>query len=162
MRSNCATDQLHGKLRKLWGHLGRVFLHIILPLGIGILIYIFWRSPTLKIFVWLDVAGLSSEILRTRQWVYPYGEVLPKWIIFSLPAALWMYAMVSWFQMALLPSDRQSRWIWLSAAFILGVGSEVGQLFQTIPGIFDSSDVTLYIIGWMMAIFSASQKEAFC
>jgi len=46
---------LHTSCRRL----GRVLLHIILRLGIGSLIYILWRTPTLRVFRWFDTLGIT-------------------------------------------------------------------------------------------------------
>jgi len=67
--------------------------------------------------------------------------------------------MVAWFQMALSGSDRLIRWIWLSIALTLGVGSELGQLCRLVPGTFDGRDVAFYLAGWIAAIVCTPKKE---
>lgn len=146
---------LHTSCRRL----GRVLLHIILRLGIGSLIYILWRTPTLRVFRWFDTLGITWWILRLRQFFAPCRAFVPAWALFSLPVALWMYAMVAWFQMALSGSDRLIRWIWLSIALTLGVGSELGQLCRLVPGTFDGRDVAFYLAGWIAAIVCTPKKE---
>jgi hypothetical protein len=131
-------------------------------LGIGSLIYILWRTPTLRVFRWFDALGISSGVFRLRHLFAPYRKILPAWALFSLPAALWMYAMAAWFQMALLRSDRRYRWIWLSIALSLGVGSELGQLCHVVPGTFDREDVVFYLAGWSAAIICTPKKEISC
>jgi len=147
------------RLHRSWRRISRVVLHIILPLGVGSLIYILWRTPTLRVFRWFDTLGLGSEIFRLRQSFAPYRAVVPRWVLFSLPAALWMYAMAAWFQMALSRSDRRTRWIWLSIALSLGVGSELGQLWRVVPGTFDGRDVAFYLAGWIAAIVCTPKRE---
>ena len=153
-----ANDQRRRWLRTSWQSLGRVLLHIVLPLSVGSPIYILWRSPTLRIFRWLDTVGVSPGVFRLRQFSAPYRAIVPSWILFSLPAALWMYAMVAWFQMALLQCDKRTRWIWLSIALTLGVGSEFGQLCRVVPGTFDGKDVAFYPAGWIAAIVCTPKK----
>jgi hypothetical protein len=148
-------ERLHNSLRRV----GRVFLHIVLPLAVGSLIYILWRAPTLRVFRWFDTLGIASWIFRLRQFFAPYRAVVPRWVLFSLPAALWMYAMVAWFQTALLGSDRRFRWIWFSIALGLGVGSELGQLCRVVPGTFDGKDVAFYLAGWVAAILYTPKEE---
>ena len=157
--SMLANDQRREQLHRSCRRICRVVLHIILPLGAGSLIYILWRTPTLRVFRWFDTLGLASRIFRLRQFFAPYRAVVPRWVLFSLPAALWMYAMVAWFQMALLRSDRRTRWIWLSIALSLGVGSELGQLCRAVPGTFDGKDVAFYLAGWIAAILYTPKKE---
>lgn len=140
----------------------RILLHIILPLGIGSLIYVLWRVQTLRVFVWFDALGVSPEVLHVRQWFKHYGETLPAWVLFSLPASLWMYSMVAWFQMALLQSDVRCRATWHSIALSLGVGTELGQLWGVVPGTFDLKDVAFYVAGWTAAILCTSEKEIPC
>ena len=149
--SMLASDQRRERLHTSCRRLGRVSLHIVLPLGVGSLIYILWRSPTLRVFRWFDTLGIASWIFRLRQLFAPYRAVVP--------AALWMYAMVAWFQMALLQSDKRTRWIWLGIALTLGVGSELGQLCRVVPGTFDGKDVAFYLAGWIAAIVCTPKKE---
>jgi hypothetical protein len=157
-----ASDERRERLHRSCRRLCRVLLHIILPLGVGSLIYILWRTPTLRVFRWFDTLGVAPEVFRLRRFFAPYRAILPAWALFSLPAALWMYAMVAWFQMALLRSDRRCRWIWLFIALSLGVGSELGQLCHVVPGRFDGEDVAFYVAGWIAAIFCTPKTEISC
>lgn len=150
------------RLYRSWQRLGRVLLHIVLPLGVGSLIYILWRTPMLRVFRWSDALGIATGVFRLRHLFAPYGKILPAWALFNLPAALWMYAMAAWFELALLGSDRRYRWIWLSIALCLGVGSELGQLCHVVPGTFDGKDVAFYLAGWIAAIICTPKKEISC
>ncbi len=157
-----ANDQRRRWLHVSWQRLGRVLLHIVLPLGVGSLIYILWRTPTLRVFKWSDALGIASGVFRLRHFFAPCRQILPAWALFNLPAALWMYAMAAWFELALLGRDRRYRWIWLSIALCLGVGSELGQLCQVLPGTFDGKDVAFYLAGWIAAIICTPKKELSC
>lgn len=90
-----ANDQGRRWLHVSWQRLGRVLLHIVLPLGVGSLIYILWRTPTLRVFKWSDALGIASGVFRLRHFFAPYRQILPAWALFNLPAALWMYAMAA-------------------------------------------------------------------
>lgn len=65
---------------------------VITPLIIGSLIYILWRSDTIRIFDWLNLIGLSITVERLRglsMLIYPY---IPEWVVYSLPNSLWAFS----------------------------------------------------------------------
>jgi len=43
-------------------------------------------------FTWLDALGIRSQVLTLREYAKPYSIALPRWVIFSLPQALWLFS----------------------------------------------------------------------
>ena len=46
-------------------------VHVVLPLVIGIAIYLLWRSTSLIVFEWLRLFGLLSPVLFSRDLAAP-------------------------------------------------------------------------------------------
>ena len=122
----------------------RIILTIILPLILGGLIYILFRSDSLLMFQWFDYIGLQQSITTARQ---SFGHIyLPSWIIYSLPDALWIFSFIS--IMLTIWRDKFTRQsiFWIFIAPTIGILSEIGQAFHFIRGTFDIIDLTLILI----------------
>ncbi len=117
-----------------------IAVHIVSPLLLGGLIYACWRDQNLPMFRWFDLAGLAPLVEKLRIATAPLLVKLPFWFQFSLPDALWVYALTAF--MALIWKGRDSRLklVWLSMGLLLGAGSELGQLAGLVPGVFDPFD----------------------
>ena len=66
--------------------------HVFTPLATGGLIYVCFRSKTLRFFAWIDKIGFSNVVNEIRIIIYPCKEILPNWFINSLPDGLWVYS----------------------------------------------------------------------
>lgn len=116
-------------------------MHVALPVAIGAGIYVLWRTQRLPVFDWLTWAGFSGVVEWLRQ-VAPAASALPDWVIFTLPDALWVYAVTAC--AALIWVDAPGTWarrFWLSGGLVMGAGSELGQAFGIVPGTFDPHDL---------------------
>lgn len=102
----------------------------------GTFVYIFLREkppPLLDIFPGKGVAlpGILAEFFQQE------------WILFNLPDGLWLYSFCC--SVFLLWRDSfELRWSYCSAACIVAAGSEILQLWGTIPGTWDPMDLTAY------------------
>lgn len=118
-------------------------LNITIPLTIGTAIYLLFRNLT-----YFSFADLSSPLLNSH--------LIPNWILFQLPDALWAYAFCSciiaiWKKSSLLTG-------WLLAAFIAALTLEFAQLAFIVPGTFDWLDIGAYSVGFIVA-FLVSRKN---
>src|SRR5687768_4131301 len=66
---------------------------VIAPICIGALMYILLRPQHILVFSWLHAASLSELVISLRQSVC--GLALPKWMLYSLPDGLWVFALTS-------------------------------------------------------------------
>ena len=64
------------------GRIGRVLIHIVLPVAFGSIVYILWRAPTLRVFRWIEALGLLNAVLQLRHWSRPATAILPTWFLF--------------------------------------------------------------------------------
>jgi len=123
----------------------RVLLHVVSPLLIGGAIYICWRDPSLVLFDWFQAIGLSSSVEGIRAVTLPYAAQLPRWLLYSLPDALWVYAAIMlmdciWHERR---TRRVNRRLWLWSGPLLAIVIELGQLAGLIRGSFDPYDLVL-------------------
>lgn len=71
--------------RRSSGLTWRLLPHVLLPLLVGGLIYLAWRSQTLLMFRWAEVTGLNVEPLRSTLCPFaPASDLL----LFSVSNAL--------------------------------------------------------------------------
>ena len=113
-----------------------------IPLFIGCLIYVLFRTDTLlynKLF-----GNFFSPIGSPKTF-------LQKIITFSLPDGLWAmsYTMLIFH----LRNDKTFKTlIWSILIPVIGILSEIGQLYYLIPGTFDIIDLIMYIVAPTLAI----------
>ena len=137
------------KLKKL--NLAKlVFIHCILPIFFGGIIYISFRSLTLRMFDWFDFFGFSEIILDVRE-LFREFLFLPNWFYYSLPDGLWTYAFTSSFIIIWGINNPVLKY-WLIIPFILSLVPEMLQLFNLFPGTFDLNDLIFMSIGFISSI----------
>jgi len=130
-----------------------IWMHVVAPVLIGAGIYVSWRSPSLLFFRWFELAGLWPVAEDIRSVLAGIRELLPKIVLFSAPDALWVYALTS--VMLIIWHDRTNvrrAWWWVSAALVLTVLTEVGQMMGWVPGTFDVADLLLSIAAAVLAV----------
>ncbi len=113
-----------------------------IPLFIGCLIYVLFRTDTL---LYNKLLGIFFTPLASP------NTFLQRIIVFSLPDGLWAmsYTMLIFH----LRKDKTVRTlIWSIIIPIVGILSEIGQLYYLIPGTFDIIDLIMYIMAPTLAI----------
>ncbi len=131
-----------------------------LPVIVGGLIYLTYRTDTLIMFGWFTKIGLSDiiDFLRSNQ--HLQNLTIPSWIKFSLPDALWLFS----FNYVLLTLwnfnvNRQSAF-WLFLAPTIGLFSEMGQLIRVVPGTFDIVDLTFLFIATLIPLLLVNNLKS--
>lgn len=119
----------------------------VLAMLTGGAVYVLWRPKSLVMFAWFDSLGLSSTLEALRAVTSPVRRVLPIWVIYSLPQALWLLSGLLglefiWGVRPRTPGHR----LWLVALVSLAFGIECGQYVGLIPGRFDRTDVILLLV----------------
>ncbi len=100
---------------------------------------------------------LHDLISCLHQVSMPVAGVFPRWILGSLPDALWCYACVSFILICWKEGPFFFKVFWLSVAIALSLGFELGQLLHIIPGTFCPYD----LVSSMAAIAVALSHEVF-
>lgn len=134
-----------------------ITLHVLAPVFAGGLIYICWRDPTLLMFKWFGAVGLTTLVNELRAAWGPGESSLPRWVVYSLPDGLWVYAVTA-FMAHVWSGSRSSplALVWISLGVVIGAGMELGQLAGIVPGSFDRVDFFFSILAAALAIFFTS------
>lgn len=132
-------------------------IHVILPLVIGGIIYIAFRSLSLRLFYWLDFIGIETIVSFVRNSIYPIKFYLPSWVYYSLPDGLWVYSYSS--ALIILWGDQYMNMkFWLIVTFLLSILIEIGQAFNLLPGTFDVIDILFCIIASSLSVILVKPK----
>lgn len=123
---------------------------VVVPLGVGGILYLLYRPATLRLFSWADAVGLLAAVEAMREGTTVKYEHMPSWVIYSLPNGLWLFALCYFMYAVWEDVEDVRRWIWLPVGLLLGPGIEVLQAFDIVPGVFDMWDIV-----WMMCALSA-------
>jgi len=123
-------------------------IHVVLPLMLGILIYCCYRSKQLWWWVYLEKSSLLpyGNYLREHTVIQNSKNYLPDWLLFSLPDALWLYALVCAILYLWDFKWHKHSAIWIIGAASLGIFLELGQLINCLSGTFDWIDILCYIL----------------
>lgn len=121
-------------------------MYCVLPVFIGGIIYVCFRSDNLLMFNWFELIGISKNINELRNTHHVQNIVLYDWIKFSLPDALWLFSMINSILFIWDFSIKIETKLWLAIIISIGLFSELGQLICIIPGTFDFLDLCLIIV----------------
>lgn len=136
-------------------------VHVVLPILVGGLIYVCWRDYTLPMFRWFELAGGAPLVQQLRMTTTPLHAGLPSWFEYSLPDAMWVYALTAFMVLVWKGTNSRIRPVWISAGLLLGAGSELGQLAGFVPGSFDPSDFFLCVFAAGLALVLTSERISF-
>ena len=125
--------------------------HVIIPLIIGSMLYISYRSLSLRMFSWFEAIGLSNFIKSIREIINPYKESLPNWIYFSMPDALWVYSFTSAILLIWNNKIVKAKY-WLLIPFISGCLVEIAQGLKLVEGTFDPIDLILCSLSFILSM----------
>jgi hypothetical protein len=112
---------------------------VVFPVAFGSAIYLMCRDSNILAFRLFDAFGVSPPNRLDP------GRVANP-VLCSLPDGLWVFAFASW--MRLIWSRH---WFWCNLPACMALGSEIGQLYQIIPGTFDLLDVLFYSLGHLIS-----------
>lgn len=132
-------------------------VHVFCPLIIGGIIYISFRSVSLRLFNWFEIVGLKTVITSIRNSFLPFKNELPSWTYFSLPDGLWVYAFSS--ALIILWGDQfKDGKYWLLIPLLFGAFIEMAQKIKIFPGTFDIIDFTFSLIALALSIIILKPK----
>lgn len=124
----------------------QLFFGHVLTLIIGGLIYILFRTDSLVMFKWFAALSLDKPIEYLRDSTLTVKNHLPDWFLFSLPDGLWIFSYITLTLMIWGKVNKQNLF-WIFFIPFIAVSSELGQLFNIVPGTFDTIDLIFYIAG---------------
>jgi len=143
--------------------LNLLFCHVIIPISIGGIIYLFFRSDSLMMFRWADAIGVKSVLDNIRIYTTTIQMNNMNWFFFSLPYGLWVYSFTSFMLIVWELKFSRHSIFWIFIGSSLALGGEIGQALGVIRGTFDPTDVMLCLIGSILPflIFFNQTKRNF-
>lgn len=123
-----------------------LFAHFF-SLIFGILIYLFFRTESLKVFSWLKIVRINFINTNFRKSTFQIGKSLPDWFLFSLPDGLWTFSYVCLMLYIWKNEISKQNLIWITLIPLIAIFSEIAQIFHLIKGTFDINDLIFYILG---------------
>lgn len=116
-------------------------LNVVLPLAAGGALYAGWRSESLLGWAWAERAGAGAAAHAVRAWLRALGVTWPDVLVYTLPDALWVYALTYSLARLHARSSRRERALVLAIPVLLGPIAELCQLAALVPGTFDPLDL---------------------
>jgi hypothetical protein len=101
-------------------------------------------------FSWFEILHLKKNIVFLRKVFFEFNIVFPKWVIYSLPNALWLFSGIISFQLIWQKIKKQMI-VWISIFTFMAIMFEISQLLNIIPGVFDCTDLLFLIISIALA-----------
>jgi hypothetical protein len=133
-----------------------VLIHCFLPIFLGGILYILFRSSDLKMFQWFKFCGLENLIFHVRSYLCELKYLIPSWSYYSIPNALWVYSFTS--SLLLYWHNNSNKYFWVLIPFMTGVFVEILQLFNLFPGSFDYLDLTFASLSFILSILIINYK----
>ena len=132
----------------------------VLPLAAGGAIYLLRPARDLLAFRSLDLLGLGGVM----QGFSPQGQLPTALaaVLMSGPSLLWMYATVSWVVWVWREHVAWETVFWISLTAALGPMAELSQRWGWMSGTFDPLDVTLGMVGALVAVAQGRERRAAC
>lgn len=129
-----------------------MIFHVVLPLLVGSVIYLLFRPTSLLMFRWAKHFGIFDYVIKMRAVIFKYNAYLPKWFIFSLPNALWVYSLTAYMLLLWYGHSGKMKYFWISLGLLFSAGMEILQYFYILPGTFDLKDLVFVIAGFALPI----------
>lgn len=130
----------------------KFFVHIVLPILIGALIYVLFRVDTLLVFTWLKFLGLDTIVSGIRNYSLIIVDDLPFFFLYVLPDGLWVYAGTALYLFIWKKEIKNKIAIlWISLPFLLSITAEFLQKINIVEGSFCKYDVLAYILCFLFS-----------
>ncbi len=129
----------------------RKILILLVPVILGGIIYIVFRSDQLLLFNWLA----TIDGVRTLN---NYGNTIHvfHWFKYSLPDGLWLYSYTSLMLEIWRYRINEQSLFWVFSLPFIALSSEFLQLFKIIPGTFDFIDLIFYSLGIILPLYKSN------
>ena len=126
----------------------QLILGHFLTLFIGSIIYILFRTKTLKMFSWFSAIKINKEINFIRNKVQ---DIHPAdWIKYSLPDGLWIFSFISLMLFIWKNHLTKDNILWILSIPTIAILSEILQAFNLKQGTFDNMDLLMYSLGTIL------------
>jgi hypothetical protein len=133
---------------------------VVLPLALGVLAYLTFRAPGIRLFSWAHGLGLDGAVSTLRDVGAPVRAHLPSWLLGSAPDAAWAFSFGA--AVGLVWRGRTSRaaWAWRVGCGIVAATVELGQGLGVVPGVFDYVDLGSMVGGYALGCWLVTRAGA--
>ena len=121
-----------------------IFIHVVIPMLVGGVIYILFREQNILMFRWFDFLGFDYLTTHSKEAFYN-NNMLPFWVKYSLPDGIWVYSMTSLMLIIWHNNTSSFKYIWILIGPFFGLFLELGQLVNIISGTYDHIDLLFTI-----------------
>ncbi|PIF30804.1 hypothetical protein CLU81_1254 [Flavobacterium sp. 9] len=125
----------------------QLYIGHFITLFCGSIIYVLFRSSSLRMFLWFEKLGVLNFIQTIRNFTIDYKNNFPSFILFSFPDGLWLFSYVSVVLYLWKNEIRYENVFWILIVPIIAIMSELGQILKIVPGTFDIIDLLMYLLG---------------
>ena len=122
----------------------------IVPLTIGIILYLLFRPTTIFLFRLTEMVGLKNIIEHLRSEIIQ-GK-MPDWIIYNVPDGLWSFALTTTMLQHWENKVDLNNTFWIIFIPLFGISLELFQKWHLISGTFDMADIFAILIGFAFSI----------
>lgn len=119
-------------------------LNVLVPLLVGATVYLGYRPTCLLMFEWADYLHLTTYVDMLREYCASLNHTPSRFTLYCVPDGVWVHSMTATY-LSIWNGEYKRGLFWVLTGVLLGVGSELGQLFGVVPGVFDLYDVVAYI-----------------
>jgi hypothetical protein len=120
---------------------------VLLPLVIGVVIYVAWRREEVLLVSWLPAATVHAARSGLGGWA------VPRLILASGADAAWGWAFGAALAVVWRGRKSRARTFWLVAGGAVAAYAEIGQLWGLPPGTFDIVDLIAIVGAYALAAF---------
>ena len=124
------------------------FLLVFLPLFLGVIIYLLYRSKNLYYYNFIHFLNINGYVLLAREAATLYRKLFPTWVIYSLPDGLWLFSTGAVFLVA--RKKYLLHFFWFLSIYLFVVGGEFVQKYYgghgTPIGTYDKTDIIALIL----------------
>ena len=124
------------------------FLLVFLPLLLGVIIYLLYRSKNLFYYNFIHFLNINGYVLFAREVATLYRKLFPTWVIYSLPDGLWLFSTGAVFLIA--RKKYLLHFFWFLFIYLFVVGGEFVQKYYgghgTPIGTYDKTDIIAIIL----------------
>ena len=128
------------------------FILVFVPLLIGALIYLLYRSRNLFYYNLIHFFDMNGHVVLARQTAKIYRKLFPTWSIYSLPDGLWLFSTGAAF--LICRNYYLLHTVWFTVIYILMIGIEYLQKFYggrgTMLGTYDEKDIIAFTTAYIL------------
>ena len=131
--------------------------NIIVPIILGLFIYIVYRSNDTIIFYWFSCIGIEFIIDSIRNSDIFFLNI-PFWLKYNFPDGLWVYSLINIFLFIWIDDINKHNFYYVYISVLIACICEILQFYNIIPGTYDFIDILFYLFFGFLPFLFISNK----